>query len=331
MQDTFPLRDSFGRPVDYLRVSLTDRCSLRCVYCMPAHGMSFFSDDALLSNEELLTVVQAAAAVGFRKIRLTGGEPTLRPGLVGLVAAMKRLDGIEEIALTTNGLHLAELATPLRRAGLDRVNISLDSLDRETFAQITRGGKLADVLKGLEAATAAGLLPIKVNTVIVPGLNDTEILHFASLTTHYAWEIRFVEMMPFPQATTLAAHGFMHSRDIQKRIEEAFGALHLLPCDAQEPARRYRIAGAPGTVGFISSVTQSFCAACNRIRLTADGRLRLCLLSDDEIDVQAALRRGAGVQEIEQLFREAAQMKPWGHRLAEGIRPTRRGMSQLGG
>ncbi len=331
MQDTFPLKDSFGRPIDYLRVSLTDRCSLRCVYCLPAHGMSFLSDEVLLSNEELLTVVQVAAAVGFRKIRLTGGEPTLRPGLVGLVAAMKRMDGIEEIALTTNGLHLAELANPLRRAGLDRVNISLDSLDREAFAQITRGGKLSDVLKGLEAATVAGLLPIKINTVIVPGMNETEIIHLASLTTHYAWEIRFVEMMPFPQATMLAERGFMRSRDIQNRIEEAFGPLERLQCDAQEPARTYRIAGAPGKIGFISSVTQSFCAACNRVRLTADGRLRLCLLHDDEIDLRTALRRGASMQEIEQLLREAVQMKPWGHRLAEGLLPTRRGMSQLGG
>ncbi len=326
-----PMHDNYGRRIDYLRVSLTDRCNMRCVYCMPSGGMQFTPHPELLTNAELLRVIDAAAAAGFRKIRLTGGEPTLRPGLVELVRAIKATPGIEHIAMTTNALRLRHLAQPLREAGLDRVNISIDSLDPQKFREVTRGGKLADVWAGLAAATEAGLAPIKLNAVIVRGMNDDEVVQLARLTTRYPWELRFIEVMPLTGVAGLAQEGVISSAELLARIDTELGPLEDLGQASSDPARRYRIPDAPGKLGFISSVTDPFCATCNRMRLTADGRLHLCLLRDDEIDLRAALRSGATPQELEQIVRHAVAVKPWGHGLPEGILPTVRGMSQIGG
>jgi cyclic pyranopterin phosphate synthase len=326
-----PALDAFGRRIDYLRVSLTDRCNMRCVYCMPASGMQFMQRPELLSNDELLRVLQAAAAAGFRKIRLTGGEPTLRRDIVDLVGAIKAIPGIEHIAMTTNALRMGQLAEPLRAAGLDRVNISIDSLDAAKFRQLTRGGSLDDVWAGIEACVAAGLQPIKLNAVIVRGLNDDEVVALAALTQRYPWEFRFIEVMPLTGVAGLAQDGVISSAELLERISAAYGPLEELGQASSDPARRYRIPGAPGKLGFISSVTDPFCATCNRMRLTADGRLHLCLLRDDEIDLRAALRSGASQEQIEQLVRHAVAVKPWGHGLPEGVLPTRRGMSELGG
>lgn len=326
-----PARDSYGRVIDYLRVSLTDRCNLRCVYCMPLAGSPFLPQPELLSNEELLLVLRAAAAAGFRKIRLTGGEPTLRRELVALVRAIKAIPGIAQIAMTTNGLRLGELAGPLKAAGLDRVNISIDSLDPDTFRQITRGGSLDAIWAGVRAANAAGLHPIKLNAVIVRGMNDDEVIRLAALTTQHPWEFRFIEVMPLSGVAGLAAEGVVSSAELITRITAHFGPLESDGEHATDPARRYRIRGAPGTLGFISAVTAPFCATCNRMRLTADGRLHLCLLRDDELDLRAAVRAGASQDAIEQWIRHAVFAKPWGHGLPEGVQPTRRTMAQLGG
>ncbi len=326
-----PAHDRFGRRIDYLRISLTDRCNMRCVYCMPAIGMQFAPRPELLTNDELLLVVRAAAAAGFRKLRLTGGEPTLRQDLVELVRAMKAIPGIEHLAMTTNALRMRRQAAALKAAGLDRINVSIDSLDPQKFRQMTRGGSLDEVWAGIQAADEVGLHPIKLNAVIVRGMNDDEVVDLAALTTRYPWEFRFIEVMPLTGVAGLAEEGVVSTAELIERIEAHFGPLTAYGQDAADPARRYRIPGAPGKLGFISAVTDPFCATCNRMRLTADGRLHLCLLRDDEVDLRTAVRTGATQAELEQIIRHAVTIKPWGHGLPEGVLPSLRGMSQLGG
>jgi len=326
-----PAHDGFGRRINYLRISLTDRCNFRCVYCMPAVGMQFTPRPELLTSDELLLVVRAAAAAGFQKLRLTGGEPTLRPDLVELVAAMKAVPGIEHIAMTTNALRLGKLAGPLKDAGLDRVNISIDTLDPQKFRQMTRGGKLELIWDGIEAADRVGLHPIKLNAVVVRGLNDTEVPQLAALTLQYPWEMRFIEVMPLTGVADVAQDGVVKSEELIAQLEAIHGPLEDLGLAPSDSARRFRIPGAKGKLGFISSVSDPFCATCNRMRLTADGRLHLCLLRDDEVDLRAAIRAGATQEQVERIVRHAVALKPWGHGLPEHVLPTLRGMSQLGG
>lgn len=326
-----PALDSFGRRIDYMRVSLTDRCNMRCVYCMPEIGMKFMPRPELLTTNELLLVIRAAARAGFRKIRLTGGEPTLRPDLVEIVAEIKRTPGIEHVAMTTNALRLGKLAEPLKQAGLDRVNISIDTLDPEKFRRMTRGGKLEHVWDGIQAADQAGLHPIKLNSVVVRGMNDDEVPRLAALTLEHPWEMRFIEVMPLTGVAGLAEEGVISTAELIERLEAHFGALKPYGQDPADPARRYRIQGAHGKLGFISAVSDPFCATCNRMRLTSDGRLHLCLLRDDEVDVRARIRSGASETEIEQIIRHAVAIKPWGHGLPQGVLPSLRGMSELGG
>ena len=326
-----PAHDGFGRRINYLRISLTDRCNFRCVYCMPAVGMQFLPRPELLTTDELLLVVRAAAAAGVKMIRLTGGEPTLRPDLVEIIAAIKATPGIEHVAMTTNALRLGKLAQPLKDAGLDRVNISIDTLDPQKFRQVTRGGRLEMVWEGIEAAAQAGLRPIKLNAVVVRGLNDEEVPALAALTLRYPWEMRFIEVMPLTGVADVAEDGVVKSEELIAQLEAIHGPLESLGLAPTDSARRYRIPGAQGKLGFISAVSDPFCATCNRMRLTADGRLHLCLLRDDELDLRAAIRSGASQAQIEQLVRHAVALKPWGHGLPEHVLPTLRGMSQLGG
>jgi cyclic pyranopterin phosphate synthase len=326
-----PAHDSYGRRIDYLRISLTDRCNLRCVYCMPEIGMKFLPRPELLTTDELVLVVRAAAAAGFRKMRLTGGEPTLRPDLVEIVREIKATPGIEHVAMTTNALRLAQLAEPLKRAGLDRVNISIDTLDPDKFRRVTRGGRFEDVWAGIAAADQVGLLPIKLNAVVVRGLNETEVPELAALTLERQWEMRFIEVMPLTGVAGLAEEGVVSTAELIGMIEARFGQLQPYGQDPSDPARRYRIPGARGKLGFISAVTDPFCSTCNRMRLTSDGRMHLCLLRDDEIDLRAAIRSGASQAEVEQIIRHAVMVKPWGHGLPEGVLPHLRGMSALGG
>lgn len=326
-----PVMDQFGRSMTYLRISLTDRCNFRCLYCMPASGMQFQPREEILTDDELLRAVRLSAEVGFRKFRLTGGEPTVRPHLVDLVREIKRLPGVEEISMTTNALLLGKLAGPLAEAGLDRVNVSIDTLDPVRFRFMTRGGRLDLVWKGIEAAAEAGLTPIKLNTVVVKGQNEHDVVPMAELTLARPWQVRFLEIMPLEGVGDVHDEGLVTSEQTQARLEERFGPLEPVEADAADPARLFRIPGAAGTIGFISPVSVPFCSACNRIRLTADGKLRLCLLRGDEVDLRDMMRAGATDAEVLDQIRGGVWRKPWGHGIADGERETIRGMSQIGG
>jgi len=326
-----PLQDSFGRRINYLRISLTDACNLRCVYCMPEE-MRFRPRAELLSDGEILAIVQAAAELGVSKIRLTGGEPTIRPGMVELVRAIASTPGIGQVAMTTNGLLLAELAEPLARAGLRGLNISIDTLDAVKFRRITRWGDLRRVWDGIAAAEAAQIRPLKLNAVVTRGFNEDEVVSLARLSIDHPWHIRFIELMPLGSVADFQQEAVVSSAETRRLIEAEMGPLHpLAGYDGSDPARPYRLAGAAGQLGFISSVTEPFCAGCNRFRLTADGKLRLCLLRDREVDLLAPLRSGCTGDELREIMRVAVWHKPWGHGLPQGEVPQLRLMSQIGG
>jgi GTP 3',8-cyclase len=323
--------DQYGRQINYLRVSLTDACNLRCVYCMPEH-MTFRPGPELLQDDEIITLVRLFAGLGFQKIRFTGGEPTLRRHLVDLVRAIAALPGIESLSLTTNGILLDHLAAPLRAAGLQRVNISVDTLNEARFRQITRWGNLRDVLAGLDAAVQAGLR-IKLNCVPVRGFNDNgDIADLARLTFDHDWQVRYIEMMPLGGVTNFQQQHAIHETELRARIEAAHGPLTPVN-DGQldGEARVYQLRGAKGTLGFISPVSNPFCAGCNRARLTADGMLRLCLLRDREVNLRQPLRDGWDHDRLQALITESIHGKPWGHGLAQHQIATNRAMSEIGG
>jgi GTP 3',8-cyclase len=324
-------RDSYGRAMTYLRISLTDRCNFRCVYCMPAIGMKFQPREEHLTDEELIRLVGLFAGLGVTKLRLTGGEPTVRPKLPELIRRMRAFDGIEEVSMTTNALLLSRMAADLKDAGLGRVNISIDTLDPDKFKLMTRGGRLDLVWAGIEAAHDVGLAPIKLNTVVMRGQNDHEVCDLARLTIDRPWSMRFLEIMPLEGVGDVHDQGLVTSEETQAKLEEHFGAMEPIETDPSDPARLWKIPGAQGTIGFISPVSAPFCAACNRVRLTADGKLRLCLLRPDEADLRDLVREGADDETILRAMRSAIWRKPWGHGLAEGERETVRGMSQIGG
>ena len=325
------MRDSYGRNIHYLRVSLTDRCNFRCVYCMPEGGVVFHPHEHHLSDDELVRVIRVMAPLGFDRIRLTGGEPTVRPNLVPLVQNIAAVPGIQEIAMTTNALRLEKIAEPLARAGMKRVNISIDTLDAERFSKITRVGKLDAVWRGILAAERAGLTPIKLNAVIVRNFNEDDIVDLARLTYDHAWDMRFIEMMPLGSISDFQIESIVTAEEIKARVQDAFGELIPLEWNGHDPARPYQIRGGLGTLGFISSVSTPFCAGCDRVRLTSDGRLRLCLLRDDEVDLLTPLRAGASDQELSAMIARGVHAKPWGHGLAENVIATSRIMSQIGG
>ncbi len=324
------MNDSYGRNIHYLRISLTDRCNLRCVYCMPA-DMKFEPQEHLLSDDELLRLVRIATTVGFDRVRLTGGEPTVRPHLVELVGGIAALPSIKEIAMTTNALRLEKLAEPLSKVGLKRVNISIDTLDAERFHKMTRFGKLEQVWRGILAAERAGLNPIKLNAVVIRGYNEDDIVDLARLTLDHAWDMRFIEVMPLGAIADFQMDSVVPVAEMKLRIESACGPLEEITWDGHNPARPFRLHGGKGTIGFISSVTQPFCAGCDRMRLSSDGRLRLCLLRDDEVDLLTPLRAGASDEELRALMTNGVFNKPWGHGLAEHVIAESRVMSQIGG
>ncbi len=330
-----PCLDSFNRPISYLRVSVTDRCNLRCVYCMPPEGVPWRHHEEILRYEEIETVVRAAASLGISKVRLTGGEPLVRLGMVDLVAMLARIPGIDDLAMTTNGTLLARHAEELKTAGLKRVNVSLDTLRPERFRRITRLGELSNTLGGIAAAREAGLLPVKVNTVVARGVNDDEVLDFALLTLEREWHIRFIEIMPLGQwqeAGSEWENNVVMTTEIRQRIETDLGPLEPVKVSVGNgPAQYYRLPGAQGTVGFITPISEHFCYQCNRLRLTADGKLRPCLLSDDEIDLRTPLRQGATIEDVKRLIVEAVRAKPERHHLSEQVIPQERAMSEIGG
>jgi GTP 3',8-cyclase len=325
-----PAFDSYGRRVNYLRISLTDACNLRCVYCMPEH-MNFRPRHELMTDEEILHLVRVGASLGVNKIRLTGGEPTIRPNLVEIVRGIAQTPGIQDIAMTTNAILLDKLAQPLAEAGLKRVNVSIDTLDEDKFRKITRWGNIDDVWRGIRAAEAAGLRPMKLNCVVVRHFNDEDMVDLARLTLENDWEVRFIEMMPFGEVSDFQQSNVVSFREMREHIESAFGPLEEASYDFVDPSRPFRIPGAMGTLGFISSVTEPFCQGCGRVRLTADGKLRLCLLRDDEVDLLTPLRGGASFEELRALMREGAYHKPWGHGLGQGEFAENRSMNQIGG
>lgn len=337
------MKDSHGRTIDYLRISLTDRCNFRCIYCMPEEGVQSLAHEDILRIEEIERVVRAAAGLGIRSVRLTGGEPLVRKGVVDLIRSISNTPGIENISMTTNGTLLPQMAGELKQAGLSRVNISLDTLDPEQFKFITRRGTLDQALDGIEAALAAGFDPVKINAVAVRSL-DQDFLAFAKLSIDRPLHVRFIEYMPVGESS--GSHGCGWGKEDVVPSEELFDIINEraraegLPelVSARDdaplgwgPARYFEFPGAQGTVGFISPLSRHFCGECNRLRLTADGKLRPCLFSDEEFDVRAALRADAeagGDEAVRAVFAQALGAKPDEHHDKVG---TERGMSQIGG
>lgn len=325
------MRDSYARKIDYLRISITDRCNLRCRYCMPEDGVESVGHDAVLSYEELYRVARVAVEQGVRKIRLTGGEPLVRKGVVDFIASLVQLPQQPELTLTTNGILLAEQAQQLKQAGLSRINVSLDSLQPERFRQITRRDGLERVLQGLAAAAAAGFDSLKINMVPIRGVNADEIGNFARLSFEHPWQIRFIEFMPVSTGLDYRSDQLYPAEQIKSDLQQI---AELTPEARQGilgPARIYRLQGAQGTVGIIHAVSDHFCNDCNRLRLTADGQLRPCLLSDREIDLRSVLRAGVSDRELVEVLRRSVAEKPERHCLGEGYQPGQRKMQGIGG
>jgi len=294
--------------------------------------MTFRPNAEMMQDDEILLLTRLFASLGFSKIRLTGGEPTVRANIVGIVRGITSTEGIRSVSMTTNGVLLSKLAQPLAEAGLQRVNVSIDTLDPEKFNRLTRWGKLEDVWQGVLAAEKAGLTPVKLNAVVVKGYNESDVAELARLTLEHPWQVRFIEMMPFAGATDLQTSQVVTTAQVQERIESALGPMELAnDGELDGEARLFRLPGARGDVGFISSVTAPFCSACNRARLTSDGRLRLCLLREKEVDLLTPLRAGATLEDLRQLILDGVWDKPWGHGLAEGVIPLNRVMSEIGG
>lgn len=326
--------DRFDRDINYLRISVIDACNLRCTYCMPLEGLRFLPSGDLLTPSEIGAVVRAAVGVGFRKFRLTGGEPTLRRDLEEIIGAIKSVDGVGELAMTTNGILLPKLASGLASAGLDRVNLHIDTLHAERLKQVMRRNDLDRVMAGIKAAEAAGLTPLKLNTVVVKDVNDQDVVDLAALTVDRPWHVRFIELMPLGSGREAE-----YSRDryvpnplTQRRIESRLGPLEPIEnANPSDESRNFRLAGAEGVVGFISPVSAPFCGTCNRLRLTPDGKFHLCLLANDEVDVRHILRDGGGPKELQALLEAAVAAKPIGHELHRGRSNTILNMHQIGG
>jgi GTP 3',8-cyclase len=328
----FSLIDGFSRPITYLRVSVTDKCNLRCIYCMPEGGLPWLRREEILSYEEIAAIVRAAASVGVRTIRLTGGEPLVRRNLSRLVAAVAEVPGIDDVALSTNGLLLEEQLPELVSAGLRRVNLSLDTLRTDRFEAIARRPGLDAVLRAIDAALQAGLGPVKVNCVVMRGKNDDELGDFAQLTRERQIFVRFIEVMPVHENLGLQREAYVSSDEILERVT-AIGELMPVGGPAGNgPARYFAFRGAAGAIGVISPLSHDYCERCNRVRLTADGRLRLCLFGDYALDLRSPLRSGATTSELANLLRSAMLIKPERHHLRLGETSSRmRAFSEIGG
>jgi cyclic pyranopterin phosphate synthase len=323
------LRDQFGRSIEYLRISVTDRCNFRCVYCMPAEGLEWLPKRDILSYEEITAIVRQLAPLGLRRLRITGGEPTIRADIADLVSMLKAVPGIEDIALSTNGVRLPAMAEQLRAAGLDRVNISADSLRAERISAIARRNLGFDPVTAALAAERAGLGPVKLNMVVLRGVNDDEVEDFARLTMEHPWHVRFIELMPVGEMRDLTWEHVVPSEEILARLA-ALGALapDAGPARGTGPAAYHRFAGAPGTVGVITPMTHTYCGSCNRVRLTADGRLRTCLYGDHEVNLRDPLRAG---EDLTPLYVQALANKPKEHELLQMKVGGLRALSQVGG
>ena len=329
------MRDTFNREIKYLRISLTELCNLRCRYCMPENGICKKSHDEMMTYEEIIQAVKIASRLGVSKIRLTGGEPLVKSGIVSLVSKIKEIDGIDEVCITTNGTLLAKYARELKNAGLDRLNISLDTLNPEKFRYITRVGELNDTLKGIDVALNEGFKKVKINTVLIGGFNDDEIVDLANLTMTKPLDVRFIELMPMYDSGDFGKEAFISSDIVIDKINEYYknkmnadDMIFPVEADNGSVAKKYKIKGAIGNVGLISAVSNSFCSKCNRIRLTADGKLKPCLHSNQEI-----LIKGLNEKEMEMKFKEAILLKPEKHDVLsyESRSHADRNMNQIGG
>ncbi len=315
------MKDQYGRTIDYLRVSVTDRCNLRCTYCMPENGIELYEHSRILSVEEIDSIIRAGARLGIKKVRITGGEPLVRKGILDIVRNAAQTPGIESLCMTTNGILLPEYADRLRELGVERLNISLDTLDPERYASLTRVGSLDDVMKGLRAAEEAGFTGTKINTVLLGGINDSEIGSLASLTKDRDLSVRFIELMPMGECVEWPEESFIENSAVLRALPE------LEPVSIDGVSRLYRLPGAAGTVGLISPMSSHFCPSCNRIRLTSDGRLKPCLHSDTEIPL-----KGLEGQALEDTMRRAIFEKPARHHLNETHHSeTHRNMNAIGG
>ena len=326
-----PLKDSFNRRIDYLRISVTDKCNLKCVYCTPSKGLKYFKETDLLTDEEIIRFISIAHRHGLRKVRITGGEPLLRKNILQLIASIKKI-GIRELSLTTNGLTLSKMAQRLKSAGLDRVNISLDTLDAAKYKTIANGGDINLVWESIKEAERVDLMPVKINVVPMRGINDDEILSFASLTFEKNYHIRFIELMPANCNRLWTKDKSIPSHEIMERIS-MLGTFSKLKFKGIGPSRNYRIKGAAGVIGIISPISDHFCNSCNRLRLTAIGKIRPCLFSKEEIDVRTPMRSGASEDELNKLFLQAVSVKPEGHKLHENMSGNSpiKSMSKIGG
>ncbi|MGB6606680.1 MAG: GTP 3',8-cyclase MoaA [Atribacterota bacterium] len=319
------LIDNFGREISYLRVSITDRCNYRCIYCQSEKEFEFIPHQEILRFEEIVEIVQEAVNLGVTKVRITGGEPLVREGIVDFIRHLRKINKLEDISLTTNGFFLPEYAEKLKDAGLNRVNISLDSLQEEKYKKITRGGSLEKALKGIDSALKAGLLPIKINTVLIRGINDDEVEDFVRLTLGRPLNIRFIEFMPSGEEVINEFEDeFISVQEIKEKLIKKYLLNPIKISTANGPAKYYQIKGGQGTIGFITALSQHFCKTCNRIRLTSEGKLRSCLFSNKEIDIKEAIRKLARDKKDEGFLRkkiirdklkEAVKLKPEGHKL----------------
>jgi cyclic pyranopterin phosphate synthase len=326
------LLDLYRRKINYLRIAVTDRCNLRCCYCMPEEGIPLIPHEAILTYEEILRIVRVFAAEGISKVRLTGGEPLVRKGIVDFVAHLFQIEEIKDLSLTTNGILLKEFAQVLKQSGLKRINVSLDSLRKDRFCQITRRDEFDRVWAGIEEALRVGLSPIKINMVAIQGINDDEIESFARLTLHLPLIVRYIEYMPAGNGQEWKASDILTTPQIKSRLESV-GKLIPIPSDRWDgPAKRFRIEGAIGEIGLIGPVSSHFCEDCNRLRLTPDGKIRTCLFSDEEIDIRELLRKGGSDRDLKERLLMALKTKPERHHIdTSQFKKCQRNMSAIGG
>lgn len=318
------MKDKWTRDINYLRISITDRCNLRCFYCMPDEGIEKLTHNDILTFEQLYPIVEVAVELGVNKIRITGGEPLVRQGVVGFIDKISKISALKDIAMTTNGILLERYAQELKDAGLHRLNISLDTLKEDRYRKITRRGELVQVLRGIEATEKAGLSPIKINVVAMRGINDDEIQEFARLSREKPYHIRFIELMPMGEAEEIEDKRFISNEEIMNRLPDL---IPLINEKSSGPAKYYKLPNSKGSLGFISPMSNHFCKNCNRIRLTADGKLKPCLHSNFEIDLKPAKTK----EEIKNIFKKSILLKPERHYLKEGSESSIRGMNQIGG
>jgi cyclic pyranopterin phosphate synthase len=324
--------DKSKQVINYLRLSVTDRCNLRCTYCMPDEGIEFVPHNEILTYEEILHIVRLSVRKGIRKIRLTGGEPLVRKGLIGFLRELNSVEGLNEVTLTTNGVLLKEFAADLKECGICRINISLDSLKPERFSRITGRDLFAPVWEGIQEAERVGFNPIKINVVAIKGVNDDEILDFARLSLERPYHVRFIEFMPVGDQNGWSSDKFIATDDIRSMIRTLGDLRPIGPSPLDGPAERFVLAGGKGEIGFIGAMSHHFCAVCNRLRLTADGHLRSCLFSEKEIDIKGPLRNGQDDNHLLELIRLAIERKPKEHGpLGQGPRKCIRQMSTIGG